>query len=296
MISVTNIRKTFDSLTAVDDVSFEVEKGEIFGLLGPNGAGKTTTINMMVGALKPDSGSISIDGDGDPMRTEIRMKIGAAPQALAIYEDMTAEENVIFFGKLYGIRGRKLKERVDWTLELVGLTERCRDRASTYSGGMKRRLNLACSLVHDPQVLLFDEPTVGVDPQSRNLIFDNIEVLRGEGRTIVYTTHYMEEAQRLCDRVAIIDHGKILDLDTVDNLIDRHGGDAVVTALVDSPGDISVSLPGQLEGDQLRFTSSRPLEEVAMLNSSGVRFRSLKVDRADLESVFLNLTGRRLRD
>lgn len=296
MISVTNIRKTFDSLTAVDDVSFEVEKGEIFGLLGPNGAGKTTTINMMVGALKPDSGSISIDGDGDPMRTEIRMKIGTAPQALAIYEDMTAEENVIFFGKLYGIRGRKLKERVDWTLELVGLTERCRDRASTYSGGMKRRLNLACSLVHDPQVLLFDEPTVGVDPQSRNLIFDNIEVLRGEGRTIVYTTHYMEEAQRLCDRVAIIDHGKILDLDTVDNLIDRHGGDAVVTALVDSPGDISVSLPGQLEGDQLRFTSSRPLEEVAMLNSSGVRFRSLKVDRADLESVFLNLTGRRLRD
>ncbi|MGD8922114.1 MAG: ABC transporter ATP-binding protein [Candidatus Zixiibacteriota bacterium] len=296
MISVTNIKKTFDSLTAVDDVSFEIQQGEIFGLLGPNGAGKTTTINMMVGALKPDSGQVSIDGGGDPMRTEIRMKIGAAPQALAIYEDLTAEENVVFFGRLYGIRGRQLKERVDWTLELVGLTERRRDRASAYSGGMKRRLNLACSLVHDPEILLFDEPTVGVDPQSRNLIFDKIEMLRGQGRTIVYTTHYMEEAQRLCDRVAIIDHGKILDLDTVDNLIDRHGGEAVVTALLESPNDISVDLPGQLEGDQLRFTSSRPLEEVARLNSSGVRFRSLKVDRADLESVFLNLTGRRLRD
>ncbi len=296
MISVTNIKKTFGSLTAVDDVSFEIQQGEIFGLLGPNGAGKTTTINMMVGALKPDSGQVSIDGDGDPMRTEIRMKIGAAPQALAIYEDLTAEENVVFFGKLYGIRGRQLKERADWTLELVGLTERRRDRASTYSGGMKRRLNLACSLVHDPEILLFDEPTVGVDPQSRNLIFDKIEVLKRQGRTIVYTTHYMEEAQRLCDRVAIIDHGKILDLDTVDNLIDRHGGEAVVTALLESPNDISVDLPGQLEGDQLRFTSSRPLEEVARLNSSGVRFRSLKVDRADLESVFLNLTGRRLRD
>ena len=296
MISVTSIKKTFDGLTAVDDVSFEIEKGEIFGLLGPNGAGKTTTINMMVGALKPDSGRVSIDGDGDPMRTDIRMKIGTAPQALAIYEDLTAEENVVFFGRLYGIRGRKLKERVSWTLELVGLTERRRDRAATYSGGMKRRLNLACSLVHDPPILLFDEPTVGVDPQSRNLIFDKIEVLRGQGRTIVYTTHYMEEAQRLCDRVAILDHGKILDLDTVDNLIDRHGGDAVVTALVESPSDISVSLPGQLEGDQLRFTSSRPLEEVARLNSSGIKFRSLKIDRADLESVFLNLTGRRLRD
>ncbi len=296
MISVTSIKKTFDGLTAVDDVSFEIEKGEIFGLLGPNGAGKTTTINMMVGALKPDSGRVSIDGDGDPMRTDIRMKIGTAPQALAIYEDLTAEENVVFFGRLYGIRGRKLKERVSWTLELVGLTERRRDRAATYSGGMKRRLNLACSLVHDPPILLFDEPTVGVDPQSRNLIFDKIEVLRGQGRTIVYTTHYMEEAQRLCDRVAILDHGKILDLDTVDNLIDRHGGDAVVTALVESPVDISMSLPGQLEGDQLRFTSSRPLEEVARLNSSGIKFRSLKIDRADLESVFLNLTGRRLRD
>ena len=296
MISVTSIKKTFDGLTAVDDVSFEIEKGEIFGLLGPNGAGKTTTINMMVGALKPDSGRVSIDGGGDPMRTDIRMKIGTAPQALAIYEDLTAEENVVFFGRLYGIRGRKLKERVSWTLELVGLTERRRDRAATYSGGMKRRLNLACSLVHDPPILLFDEPTVGVDPQSRNLIFDKIEVLRGQGRTIVYTTHYMEEAQRLCDRVAILDHGKILDLDTVDNLIDRHGGDAVVTALVESPSDISVSLPGQLEGDQLRFTSSRPLEEVARLNSSGIKFRSLKIDRADLESVFLNLTGRRLRD
>jgi ABC-2 type transport system ATP-binding protein len=296
MISVTNIKKTFDGLTAVDDVSFEIKSGEIFGLLGPNGAGKTTTINMMIGALKPDSGRVSIDGGGDPMRSEIRMKIGAAPQELAIYEDLTAEENVVFFGRLYGIRGRKLKERVDWTLQLVGLTERRRDRASTYSGGMKRRLNLACSLVHDPPVLMFDEPTVGVDPQSRNLIFDKIEVLKGQGRTIVYTTHYMEEAQRLCDRVAIIDHGRILDLNTVDNLIDRHGGDAVVTALVESPGDLSASLPGRLEGDQLRFTSSRPLEEVARLNSSGVKFRSLKVDRADLESVFLNLTGRRLRD
>ncbi len=296
MITVTNLTKRFGDLTAVDDISFKINKGEVFGLLGPNGAGKSTTINMMVGILKPDGGSVELEGIGDPQNPASRKQLGNSPQALAIYDDLTAEENLLFFGRLYGLSGKKLNEQVSWALELAGLNSRKDSRVKTYSGGMKRRLNLVCALVHDPQVLFFDEPTVGVDPQSRNLIFDKIEQLRGSGRTIVYTTHYMEEAQRLCDRLAIIDHGKILDLDTVSNLLDRHGGDAVVTGdLIERP-TAGVELPGHLEGNSLRFESKQPFDKVAELNSKGVKFQNLHVERPDLESVFLKLTGRSLRD
>ena len=295
MIRAQSLRKEFDTLVAVDDVSFDVAPGEVFGLLGPNGAGKTTSINMLVGALKPDGGTVQIDG-GDPLDPAVRCRIGNAPQALALYEELTAEENLSFFGHLYGLGGRKLKERVDWTLDLVGLTDRRNDRAAKYSGGMKRRLNLACALVHDPPLLLLDEPTVGVDPQSRNLIFEKIETLKQAGRTVIYTTHYMEEAQRLCDRIAIIDKGRILALDTLEGLLAEHGGTSVVTVIFESAPPADVELPGSIEEETLRFDSERPLEDVATLTRRGCQFRSLRVDRPDLESVFLKLTGRSLRD
>ena len=266
---------------AVDDVSFEVERGEVFGLLGPNGAGKTTTVNMAVGLLTPDSGRVELDGSGDPRAPHVRGQIGVATQALALYEDLSGEVNLSFFGRLYGLSGRRLAERVAWALDFVGLSERRRDRASTYSGGMKRRLNLAMALVHDPMLLLLDEPTVGVDPQSRNAIFDSIHALRDEGRTVLYTTHYMEEAQRLCDRVAIMDHGRLLALDTVPALIAAHGGKSVVKA--------------QVNGEELRAETNDPLAELERFQQRGkvVRF---SVEGPDLEQVFLNLTGRRLRD
>ena len=175
MVKAENLTKRFGDITAVDGISFEISRSESFGFLGPNGAGKSTTINMLAGVLEPDSGSISINGASDPTRSNVRRSLGIAPQALALYEELTGEENIAFFGRLYGLSGRKLRERVNWSLELVGLSERRQHRVKTYSGGMQRRLNLACGMVHDPPVLLLDEPTVGIDPQSRNLIFDKVE-------------------------------------------------------------------------------------------------------------------------
>lgn len=296
MIKAENLRKSYNSLIAVNGVSFSIGAGETFGLLGPNGAGKTTTINMITGILAPDDGRVTIDGVIDPTRKEVRHKIGNAPQSIAIYEDLTTAENLTFFARLYGLEGSKLKDRVQWALDFASLADRADSRAKTLSGGMQRRLNFACALVHDPQILVLDEPTVGVDPQSRNLMFEQVEKLKTEGRTIIYTTHYMEEAQRLCNRVAIIDHGKILALDTVDNLIDAYGGESIVVAELDKTNDSSIELPGEVDGLSLRFTSGKPLEEVARLAGLGVKFSRLRVDRPDLESVFLNLTGRRLRD
>lgn len=296
MIAIENLRKCYNSLVAVDDISFRIERGETFGLLGPNGAGKTTTVNMMVGVLKPDGGTVIIDGKSDAMRADTRRIIGSSPQALAIYEDLTGEENIRFFGRLYGLSGKQLNKRLQWVLEITGLDGRESDLAKKYSGGMKRRLNLACALVHDPKILVLDEPTVGVDPQSRNLIFDNIESLKKEGRTIVYTTHYMEEAERLCDRVAIIDHGKILDIDTVDNLIDKHGGLSVIEAELAAPPDDPSKLPGTLDDTKLRIETDKPMELFAEIAGSGLKFLNVRIDRADLETVFLNMTGRRLRD
>jgi ABC-2 type transport system ATP-binding protein len=296
MITAKNLRKQFNGLVAVDDVSFDIARGEVFGLLGPNGAGKTTTINMLVGILKPDKGSVVIDGESDPTRTDIRKRIGNAPQAVALYDRLTAVENLAFFGKLYGLAGNKLKERIDWALKFTGLSDRRGDIVGTYSGGMQRRLNLACAMVHDPPVLLLDEPTVGVDPQSRNMIFESIEELKTRGLTVVYTTHYMEEAQRLCDRVAIIDRGKILALDTVDNLIDRHGGPAVIEAEIARLPENPESLPGRIEDNRLIIETRKPMEDLARLTGAGLSITGLKVERSNLESVFLNLTGRSLRD
>ncbi|HPF41365.1 MAG TPA: ABC transporter ATP-binding protein [Phycisphaerae bacterium] len=281
MLHLKRLRKQFGDNVAVDDLSLEIHRGEIFGLLGPNGAGKTTTVNMTVGLLKPDAGEVTINGEGSPDNPRVRSRIGVATQALAIYGEMTGEENVRFFATMQGLSGAERKGRVAWALDFVGLTDRRRDKADTYSGGMKRRLNLAVAIVHKPALLLLDEPTVGVDPQSRNAIFENILALRDDGATVVYTTHYMEEAQRLCDRVGIVDHGRLLALDTVDELIAEHGGDSRVIA--------------KRDGGDVEITTSDPLGELQKLQAMS-HLQTFRVEWPDLEHVFLNLTGRSLRD
>jgi ABC-2 type transport system ATP-binding protein len=219
MLEAVSLRKAFGTLVAVDDVSLRLENGETLGLLGPNGAGKTTTVSILCGLTTPDRGTVSIDGQplgGDA--SPGKRKIGLVPQDLALYEELSARDNLQFFGALYGLAGAELDAALASSLELVGLSDRAKDRVKVFSGGMKRRLNLAAGLLHNPDILLLDEPTVGVDPQSRNAIFDNLEQLKSRGKALLYTTHYMEEAQRLADRIVIIDHGKVIASDTVAGL------------------------------------------------------------------------------
>jgi ABC-2 type transport system ATP-binding protein len=281
MLTLTNLRKTFGSIVAVDDLSLSVRRGEVFGLLGPNGAGKSTTVSLAVGLLAPDAGQVRIEGLGDPVEPNVRQRIGVATQALALYDLLTGNENLRFFGEVYGLSGGTLDTRVASCLDFVGLGDRKDDRVATYSGGMKRRLNLAAALVHDPDLLLLDEPTVGVDPQSRNKIFENIEALHRQGRTIIYTTHYMEEAERLCDRLAIVDHGKLLALGSVHELLAAQGG--------------APTLVVQTNGDARRIQTADPLSELNRIAAS-TRIESFHLERPTLEQVFLRLTGRSLRD
>src|SRR3954447_5383765 len=225
MLTVKHLRKSFGTVLAVNDASFSVASGQILGLLGPNGAGKTTTVSMVAGLLTPDAGEVLIAGqrlagDTDPSKR----RIGLVPQDLALYDELTARENLRFFGALFGLTGRALDQAMASALDLVGLADRARDAVRTFSGGMKRRLNLAAGLLHDPDVLLLDEPTVGVDPQSRNAIFDNLETLKARGKALLYTTHYMEEAERLPDRTVVIDHRPGIAEDTLDGLQSRGAG------------------------------------------------------------------------
>src|SRR5262245_27794127 len=219
MLEVRNLQKRYGDLVAVDGVSLSAGVGQTVGLLGPNGAGKTTTVSIIAGLVRPDAGQVLIEGrplagDTDP----IKGRIGLVPQDLALYDELSARDNLTFFGSLYGLDRATLKRAIAEALELVGLTDRARDKVGTFSGGMKRRLNLCAALLHDPQILLLDEPTVGVDPQSRNAIFDNLETLKQRGKALLYTTHYMEEAERLCDRLIIIDHGRVIADDTLQGL------------------------------------------------------------------------------
>ncbi|MDX2174970.1 MAG: ABC transporter ATP-binding protein [Candidatus Sumerlaeia bacterium] len=296
MINVNELRIQYGEFTAVDGVTFEVRRNECFGLLGPNGAGKTTTFSALVGLLHPTGGAVLLDGAHDPREAAVRRRVGIAPQALALYDELTAHENIEFFGRMYGLRGGELRERVRASLEFVGLQDRAGSPAKTYSGGMMRRLNLACGIVHDPELVLLDEPTVGVDPQSRNQIFANIEELKRRGKTIVYTTHYMEEVERLCDRVLIMDRGRVLDLGTVPALIARHGGGSAVTAELAAPPPQGAELPGVLSGDTLRVPTNDALATIRDLDTRGLKIRRLSVEQPSLEDVFLNLTGRSLRD
>jgi ABC-2 type transport system ATP-binding protein len=293
MIECSNIRKQFGKTIAVDGLSLSIHQGEVFGLLGPNGAGKTTTISMATGLLKPDSGTIRIEHEGhwnSPTELAIRRWIGISPQTVALYETLSARENLTFFAATYGLHGTAARTSVDDALVKVGLLDRAHDHVNTYSGGMKRRLNLAAAILHSPKIVFMDEPTAGVDPQSRNAILEIVADLRRQGVTIVYSTHYMEEAERVCDRVGIVDHGKVLAVGTVQDLLAAHGGHSTV--------EIVRTIEGQRAERIERVERVETSDPVATLRESlatpGVR--SARVQSPNLESVFLSLTGRSLRD
>jgi linearmycin/streptolysin S transport system ATP-binding protein len=310
MLEVKSLRKTFGSTVAVDGVSLRAESGETIGLLGPNGAGKTTTVSMIAGLLRPDSGEVLIGGR--PMRGDtdpLKHKIGLVPQDLALYDELPAISNLKFFGALYGLHGAAAQKAMDTALDLVGLKDRARDRVSSFSGGMKRRLNLAAALLHDPQILLLDEPTVGVDPQSRNAIFDNLETLKRRGKTLLYTTHYMEEAERLCDRVTIVDHGKVIADDTLSGLyrqvpvanmlrieLDESTNGLHLDDLRALRGVDSVNKDGDVLKVGVRDLTTGTPPILQWLSDHGHSWQHMTNERASLESVFLTLTGRRLRD
>jgi len=310
MLEIRNLRKTYGATVAVDGVSFLIEKGQTLGLLGPNGAGKTTTVSIISGLISADSGQVLIEGralgsDTDP----VKQRIGLVPQDLALYDELSAQANLEFFGALYEVTGARLASAAGAALELVGLTDKVREKVKNFSGGMKRRLNLAVALLHDPDLLLLDEPTVGVDPQSRNAIFENLETLKQRGKTLLYTTHYMEEAERLCDRLVVVDHGRVIANDTLHGLyrmlpasnvlsveLENHNGDfplddlrslAEVQSAELADGALRIGV-GNLAADTPRVRES--------LNARGQTFTHLVTERPDLETVFLTLTGRKLRD
>ncbi len=283
MLTLHNVRKRFGNVTAVDGLSLAVRPGEVFGLLGPNGAGKTTTLSMAVGLIAPSEGTITLEGHGSPLNRAVRARIGIAPQSLALYEGLTGGENLRFFGRIAGLSGERLRTRVRAVLDEVGLADRAGDAVGGYSGGMQRRLNLAVAMLHEPPLLMLDEPTAGVDPQARHSILELVLKLRGQGRTVIYTTHYMEEAQRLCDRVAIMDHGRILALGAIDELVARHGGHSTLHLQRGEAAE--------------RLQTADPLRELSRILAGGsATLTGVQIERPSLESVFLNLTGRSLRD
>jgi ABC-2 type transport system ATP-binding protein len=304
-----DLRKRFKERLAVDGVGFEVAPGETYGLLGPNGAGKTTTISMICGLLRRDGGEVTVAGaslDDDP--GQVKAAIGYVPQDVALYPDLSGLENLRFWGRMYGLAGRDLAERVEATLEVVGLTERAGDKVGDYSGGMQRRLNIAAGMLHRPRLLVLDEPTVGVDPQSRNAILSNVEALGGQGIAVLYTTHYMEEAERLCDRVGIIDQGRLIAEGTRRELVARVGerdrielaatGDlaalATVAARLEGVDEASVVAGGvHLVARDGRRLLPRLLEAA---EHAGAEVTSVELAEPDLEAVFLHLTGKALRD
>ncbi len=309
VLRCAGLRKRFGERQAVDGVGFRIAAGEAYGLLGPNGAGKTTTISMVCGILAADAGEVVIDGRPvDPGRTAVKGVIGYVPQDLAIYPDLSARENLAFFGRLYDLGGRDLAKRIDEVLEIIDLADRAKERTANFSGGMKRRLNIGIGLLHRPRLLVLDEPTVGVDPQSRNAILASVEALSAEGMGILYTTHYMEEAERVCARVGIIDEGRIIAEGTRRELValvggvDRvtlHGGGetrAAATAVRAVTG-VQDATPNEAGMDVLvkdaRHVLPRLLDAV---DEAGVAVRSVDVVEPDLEAVFLHLTGKALRD
>jgi ABC-2 type transport system ATP-binding protein len=309
IVEVKDLVKTYDERVALDGISFSVRSGEVFGLLGPNGAGKTTILSILATLRVPDKGQVAIGGYDVVQETgRVKILIGYVPQEMALFPTLSAWDNLAFFGHLYLLSEALLRQRISAVLELVGLTDRARDAVKTFSGGMKRRLNIAVGLIHQPRVLFLDEPTVGVDPQSRNFIFEHIEQLKGEGMTVLYTTHYMEEAERLCDRVAIMDEGRILALNTTQDLIGLLGGGVIHVGL---PGDAMANMLPAIEalshvqeasssdGDiriQTTTANLALLELIELCNSYDVPILSLQVLEPNLESVFLHLTGKRLRD
>lgn len=308
LLSVHQLSKSFAAIHAVDAVSFTVAEGELYGMLGPNGAGKTTTLSMVCGLLKPDGGEVVVDGQpfwSDPQRAKRMM--GVVPQELALYEELSGRENLEFWGRMAGLSSRDARTRATELLEALSLTDRARDAVKTYSGGMKRRVNLGCALLHKPRLLLLDEPTVGIDPQARLNILEFIRGLRQSGTAILYTTHYLEEAETLCDRIGIIDHGRLLAEGTLAELRERLGGDRVFVL----EGDFENAAPESWDGFPARYRTLQKSAQQWVVASQGVRdpseclkellalpvrVENVALKRPSLNDVFLQLTGRSLRE
>lgn len=310
-LDVQNLIKSYGARKVVDDVSFSVLRGQILGLLGPNGAGKSTTVSMICGLLKPDQGIVLVDGQVmQAGNNAVKFKIGLVPQDLALYEDLTSIENLKLFCALYGLKGDNLEQRCNAVLDLVNLNDRAGDKPATFSGGMKRRLNIAAALLHDPELLILDEPTVGVDPQSRNAIFDSIEVLKSRGMTLIYTSHYMEEVERLADHIVIIDHGKVISNETPAELYRRLPAQAALSVDVSSevaeadvaslsllPGVNSVCVSDHAKHLEVALSDHDvALSLLKWLAKTGYKTNHFSTAKTNLEDVFLTLTGRSLRD
>jgi len=307
MISVSNLKKTYGSTQALKGVSFNIKAGEFFGLLGPNGAGKTTTISIMSTIVDADEGSVTIAGfDLKKNPLECKKTIGVVPQEIALYNELSAYDNLMFWGSLYNVPKSELIKRIDTTLTLFGLFDRRKDKVKTYSGGMKRRINIASALLHNPKILFMDEPTVGVDPQSRNLIFEVIDKLHKEGMTMVYTTHYMQEAERLCDRIGIIDNGMIITQGSLDELKTsskiketivvtfQSVSDETFAKLVDGSRDLKKI------DNEIHFYTNNVKSDLSKIilkcGELGLDVLNIDIQKVNLETIFLNLTGKQLRD
>jgi ABC-2 type transport system ATP-binding protein len=307
MISVNNLTKNYGSVQALKGISFNIKKGEFFGLLGPNGAGKTTTISIMSTIVKPDIGSVTLAGfDIQNNPDACKRQIGVVPQEIALYSELSAYDNLMFWGSLYHVAIAELKIRVDETLKLFGLFDRKDDKVKTYSGGMKRRINIASALLHHPKILFMDEPTVGIDPQSRNLIFEVVEKLHKQGMTIVYTTHYMEEAERLCDRIGIIDNGEIIAQGTLEELKSMS---KIQETIVVSFTNLTDDLFGRISKEwinckridnTIQFFSNDVKSDLSIIiikcNSANLAITHIDIQKVNLETIFLSLTGKQLRD
>ncbi|MBN2115726.1 MAG: ATP-binding cassette domain-containing protein [Anaerolineales bacterium] len=311
MLDVQNLVKKYGDFTAVNGVTFDIKEGEVFSLLGPNGAGKTTTLSMLSTLYTPTSGDATIDGHSitkEPMA--VKQVIGVVPQEIALYEDLTARENLIFWSQMYGLGGKSLQGRIDEVLEQIGLTDKAKNRVRTYSGGMKRRVNIGVGLLHKPRLLFMDEPTVGIDPQSRRAILDTVKDLNRQGMTVLYTTHYMEEAQELSDRVGIIDHGELIALGTQKELTQQVGHTDTLILHIgesDDPEALASSLKGvkdvleaNVSDHEVSIITPEAEDILAIVvskaNERGIKIRSIDIREPNLEAVFLHLTGRALRD
>jgi ABC-2 type transport system ATP-binding protein len=304
VLELAGLGKDYGGRRAVGAVDLQIRRGEIFGLLGPNGAGKTTTISMACGVVAPSRGTARVAGHD--IRSDgfaAKRAIGLVPQDLALYDELSPRQNLAFFAQLYGLAGGELARRIDWALEVAGLRDRAGDLVKTFSGGMKRRLNLAAGMIHEPTLLVLDEPTVGVDPQSRRHIFESIRALQGRGMTILYTSHYMEEVEELCDRVAIMDGGAVVASGTLAELAAQHGGTGLDVEIEGDDAAIAAAAAaaaplGATRTDGTLHFEPRPTwaSAIAAIEGSGARIKRIGARRADLETVFLALTGRGLRD
>ena len=310
LLEINSLSKSFKGNRVLDNISFSIEKGEVLCLLGPNGAGKSTTINILLGLLGRDSGTITYNGKV-VSRSHLRaykQKLGVVPQDLALYEELSAQQNARFFTSLYGLRGSDLDEAVEEALKFAGLTDRRKDKVKTFSGGMKRRLNIACAIAHHPELVIMDEPTVGIDPQSRNHILDSIKKLQADGITILYTTHYMEEVEAISSRIIIIDHGKIIAEGTKEKLkeniqsekcyhIELEEGTPIPT---EEFYDVEGVKEAKSDGSNIDIVSLRGVENldriISLISDAGAHIRNIAGEEASLETVFLKLTGRKLRD